>query len=221
MKLFCFSEDKEWGKLVCGEAASLQWDHLLVSDRSQMAQALRRYDPDLLLLEIGTLTDLEWWKESKIAPKSPLIFVHQDLSEDYMVRALDSGADALMPKESFSIRAFAARARALLRRQGLHPNKRFVPSLNLMIDSDHNRVEIGGKAVALTVTEFKIVRELCSNEAMAVSRLELQTQVFGRAELANRSLDVHVCSMRKKIRPLGLDINCQRGMGYRIHPCSA
>jgi len=66
------------------------------------------------------------------------------------------------------------------------------------------------------LTEFKILRELASEDSKVVSRLEIQTRVFGEGKLSNRSLDVHVCALRKKVKARGLEIDSVRGVGYRL-----
>jgi DNA-binding response OmpR family regulator len=215
------SEDKVLGKQVCDEADKLHWNAVYVSDRSSMAQAVRQYDPDLLLIEVINTADLDWWREAGKGCKLPVIFLNTELNEEFLSNALNSGADAFLPKHMFSSRHFEARIRSLLRRQGLGQNKRFIARLNLMVDSEHYTAEINGQGLELTLTEFKILRELAAEDTRVISRLEIQTRVFGQAKLSNRSLDVHVCSVRKKIKPLGLDIDSVRGVGYRLSPCSS
>ena len=89
----------------------------------------------------------------------------------------------------------------------------------MTVDSEHYTAEVGGKALNLTLTEFKILRELACEDVKVISRSEIQSRVFGEAKLSTRSLDVHVCSLRKKIKAVGLDIDSVRGVGYRLSPC--
>lgn len=216
MKLLCMSEDETLGNRVCAEADRLNWSAVLVRDRKTINQAMRQYDPDLLLVDIHDVADLEWWKQTSVSTNRPVIFLNDEVSEEFMSKALDLGADAFLPKPLFSSRHFEARIKSLLRRQQLGQNKLFVNRFNLMVDSERYRVEIKGDAVDLTLTEFKILRELASEDAKVVSRVEIQTRVFGQAKLSNRSLDVHVCALRKKVKVHGLDIDSVRGVGYRL-----
>jgi DNA-binding response OmpR family regulator len=221
LKLFCLSEDKALGAQVCAEAARLNWDTVFVNDRGSIAQAMGQCVPDLFLIEVNDLADLEWWKDVNVSGNIPVIFLNQEISEEFMTKGLEYGADGFLPKSLFSPRHFEARVRSIMRRQRLGQNKRFVASLNMMVDSEHYSVEINGKALALTLTEFKILRELASDERKVVSRFEIQTRVFGHAAPATRSLDVHVCSLRKKIRFMGLDIDSVRGVGYQLNHCAS
>jgi DNA-binding response OmpR family regulator len=216
MKLLCLSDDEVLGNRVCAEADRLNWSAVLVRDRKTIEQAVRQYDPDLLLIDIDGVADLEWWKDATVPTKRPVIFLNQELSEEFLTKALDYGADAFIPKPMFSARHFEARIKSLLRRQQLGQNKLYINQFGLMVDSERYRVEVKGEVVDLTLTEFKILRELASEESKVVSRLEIQTRVFGQAKLSNRSLDVHVCALRKKIKARGLDVDSVRGVGYRL-----
>jgi two-component system, OmpR family, alkaline phosphatase synthesis response regulator PhoP len=217
MKLLCLSNDEVLGGKVCAEADRLNWSAVLVRDRSTIEQAVRQYDPDLLLIDIHDTADLEdWWKGATVPTKRPIIFLNQELSEEFLTKALDYGADAFIPKPLFSSRHFEARIKSMLRRQQLGQNKLYINKFALMVDSERYRAEIAGNPLDLTLTEFKILRELASEDSKVVSRLEIQTRVFGQAKLSNRSLDVHVCALRKKLKPANLDIDSVRGVGYRL-----
>jgi DNA-binding response OmpR family regulator len=118
-----------------------------------------------------------------------------------------------------SVELLMAKLRALLRRQAPPVGRRYTPNLDLIIDSERYQVEVRGKGLNLTMTEFRILRELVFAEGRVVSRLELQAKVFGHSENLNRSLDVHVCALRKKFKPHGVEIGSVRGVGYRVSPC--
>lgn len=216
MKLLCLSNDEDLGKRVCVEADRLNWSAVVVRDRSTVELAVRQHNPDLLLVDINDVADLEWWKQAHVPSRRPVIFLNQELSEEFLTKALDCGADAFIPKPLFSSRHFEARIKSLLRRQQFGQNKLFINKFGLLVDSERYIVEVAGNAVELTLTEFKILRELASEDSKVVSRLEIQTRVFGEGKLSNRSLDVHVCALRKKVKAHGLEIDSVRGVGYRL-----
>jgi len=219
MKLLCVSEDEALNRKVCNESERLNWSAVVVNDRKALSQAVRVHDPDLLLVEVQDLKDLNWWIEAALPALKPVIFMNVEITEDFMASALDAGADAFLPITLFSSRHFEARIKAMLRRQNFGASKRYVPRLKMTIDSEHYTADIAGKALNLTLTEFKILRELACEDAKVISRAEIQGRVFGEANLSTRSLDVHVCSLRKKIKPMDLDIDSVRGVGYRLSPC--
>jgi two-component system alkaline phosphatase synthesis response regulator PhoP len=219
MKLLCISEDETLNNRVRAESDRLSWSTVVVNDRSSISQAMRQYDPDVMLVQIEDLADLDWWIGANLTALKPVIFMNSEMTEAFMSSALEAGADGFLPKTLFSSRHFEARIKALLRRQNFGAAKRFVPRLKMTVDSEHYSVDVEGKTLNLTLTEFKILRELACEEAKVISRAEIQSRVFGDANLSTRSLDVHVCSLRKKIKPVDLDIDSVRGVGYRLNPC--
>jgi DNA-binding response OmpR family regulator len=220
MKLLCVSGDESLNTRVRAESDRLKWHMVVVSDRQTIGQAMQEYDPDMLLIEIEGQEDLNWWIQSALPPLKPVIFLTTEMNGDFLASALDAGADGFIPKPLFSGRHFEARVKSIFRRQQqLGLAKRHIERLKMTIDSEHYTAEVDNKTLNLTLTEFKILRELACEDARVVSRAEIQTRVFGEAKLSTRSLDVHVCSLRKKIKPSGLDVDSVRGVGYRLSPC--
>lgn len=220
MKLLCLSQDDSLVRQIEQEASSQNWSSRRVSDRDQVTAAVDEYDPDMLLVDVENLDDLQWWQDQGLSDRKPVLFLNQAMTEDFIVRAFECGADGLVPKTLFSRRFLAARVNAYLRRQGLIGHRRFVPRLSLVLDSQRYRVEVRGQQLVLTLTEYKILRALATDQESIVGRIEIQNQVFGSAQLSKRSLDVHICSLRKKLRPYKLDISSVRGVGYGLKPCT-
>src|SRR6185312_272022 len=154
MKLLCVSEDEALNRKVCNESERLNWSTVVVNDRKALSQAVRVHDPDLLLVEVQNLKDLDWWIEAALPALKPVIFMNVEITEDFMASALDAGADAFLPITLFSSRHFEARIKSMLRRQNFGASKRYVPRLKMTIDSEHYTADIGGKALNLTLTEF-------------------------------------------------------------------
>lgn len=219
MKLLCLSPNDTLSQKMRVEADRLSWSMVVERDRNQISQAVRQHDPDLLLVDVGGIGDLDWWKATERPALKPVIFLNQEMTEEYFSVALMSGADAFIPTHLFSPRHFEARVRSLLRRRDFSQAKRYIARLGLTVDSERYCAEVADKSVELTLTEFKILRELACEEPKIIPRTEIQTRVFGKASLNTRSLDVHVCALRKKIKPIDLDIDSVRGVGYRLSPC--
>ncbi len=89
------------------------------------------------------------------------------------------------------------------------------PDLGMQIDNEQCRISIDGKDLNLTVTEFKILKELTQKLDQVTNRTVIQKKVLGRSG-RTRSLDVHICSLRKIVQWHGLDIQSVRGVGYRL-----
>lgn len=201
MKLLCLSQDNGLVDQIEQEAQSQNWSSRTVSDREEVTAVINEFDPDMLLVDVNSVDDLQWWQDQGLSDRKPVIFLNQTLTEDFVCRAFEAGADGLVPKTLFS--------------------RRFVPRLGLVLDSQRYRVEVRGEQVILTLTEYKILRAIATDSDGIVERTEIQSQVFGAAQLSKRSLDVHVCSLRKKLRPHGLDVTSVRGIGYGLKPCAS
>lgn len=221
MKLLCLSHDQALTHQIQEECQQQQWYVRTISERQELLMAVNEFHPDMLLIDVSSIEELEWWQSQGTLENKPVLFLNKELTEDFVTRAFECGVDGLIPKGIFSRRMFTARVKSYLRRQGIADNRRFVPRLQLVLDSQRYRVEVQGSALGLTLTEFKILRELATDKEKVVSRREIQGQVFGSQQLSKRSLDVHICALRKKLGPYNLDIDSVRGVGYRLNPCAA
>ena len=220
MKLLCLSKDSSILEQISQEANQQQWSVMIIKSVDEAVEAFREFEPDMLLVEVAQLEELKWWKDSGLCEAKPLLFMCGELSEEFLFHCFDVGADGFVPKSMFSRRYLSARVNSYLRRQGLADARRFVPRLGLVLDSQRYRVEVQGRGLALTLTEYKILRALSTDQEGIVARKEIQTQVFGDAQISKRSLDVHICALRKKLRPFSLDISSVRGVGYGLNPCA-
>lgn len=216
MKLLLVSGDQAIIEAFSQEAESQQWSSHIVGDRVDVQSAVRDFDPDMMIADVESVAALDWWQEQGLTDLKPTLFMHKEVTEEFLYRSFEVGADGFVPKSAFSRRYLSARVNAYLRRQGLADARRFVPRLGLILDSQRYRVEVRGKGLTLTLTEYKILRALSTDQESIVDRREIQSQVFGEAQISKRSLDVHICALRKKLRPYDLDISSVRGVGYGL-----
>jgi DNA-binding response OmpR family regulator len=221
MKLFCISQESSITSLISETAKEENWQFHVMSERTPVMETVREFDPDLILVDVTTLADLQWWNEQGISNQKPVIFLNSEITEEFLSLAFEIGADGLLPKKWLSARSLKARVNAYLRRKALVDSRKFVPRLSLVLDSQRYKVEVRGRQLSLTLTEFKILRALATEQSLIVSRKELQTEAFNADQISKRSLDVHICSLRKKLAPQGLDIASVRGVGYRLNPCAS
>lgn len=220
MKLLSITRDASIIDQIAQEGVAQNWSVKIVDDRHMVVECLKSFDPDVLIVDIEDIAELSWWAELRQFDPRPWLFMYKEVTEEILYRSFEVGADGVVPKSAFSRRYLVARMKAYLRRQSLGDGRRFVPRLGLVLDSQRYRVEVKGKILSLTLTEYKILRALSTDKEAIISRQEIQNQVFGESQVSRRSLDVHICALRKKLRPFDLDISSVRGVGYGLNPCA-
>ena len=178
--------------------------------------------PDLILLDVMLpgIDGLEVCRTLRSQPRTahiPLIMLTARGAEPDRVVGLELGADDYVTKP-FSPRELTARVKALLRR--LAPPRdagELILRGDLRVDVTRREVACGDVAISLTATEFKLLHFLASQPGRVFSRSELIDGVLGQnIAVLDRTIDVHVVSLRKKLRDCGDMIETVRGFGYRF-----
>lgn len=149
----------------------------------------------------------------------PMIMLTARGEQTDKLKSFDSGVDDYVTKP-FSPKELVARMRALLRRAGA-PEDGILASGPMRLDLNAHRLCVGGKAVKLGPTEFRLLELFMRHPERAFARAQLLDRVWGRSiYVEERTVDVHVLRLRKALRPHGLDVLVQtvRGVGYRFSP---
>lgn len=129
---------------------------------------------------------------------------------------LESGADGVV-FENCPAEAVFAQLNSFVRRCGKNESmRRFFPKLGLLIDLERYIIEVHGESLDVTLTELKIMRELGGEDGQVIPRSLLSERALRQFSPNTRSLDVHICSLRKKLKKYGIDIASIRGVGYRL-----
>lgn len=177
----------------------------------------------LLDLMLPGIDGLEVCRRLKAQPETreiPIIMLTAKDSEADIVAGLEMGAADYVCKP-FSPRVLMARIRAVLRRPATDVLADTAgPAITvgaLTIDPARHKVEIKGKEVPLTFTEFRILRLLAESPGRAFSRAQIVDHVRGESySVTERIVDVQMVSLRKKLGNLGDWIETVRGVGYRF-----
>lgn len=145
----------------------------------------------------------------------PVIMVTAKTSEIDAVKGLDSGADDYITKP-FGVMELISRIKAVLRRT--QTQKVNTVSLDeITIDEERHIVYINGEQVELTYKEYEILKLLIINKGIVLTRDRLMENIWGYDfEQGNRTVDVHIQSLRKKLGPSGDHIKTIRHVGYKI-----
>jgi two-component system alkaline phosphatase synthesis response regulator PhoP len=180
--------------------------------------------PDLILLDLMLpgIDGLEVCKQLKRESKTagiPIIMVTAKTQESDKVVGLELGADDYVTKP-FSVRELLARVKAVMRRA--HEKEKLPELLNLgdlTIDFSKIEARIKDKPVALTAKEFELLRTLIKAKGRMLSRDYLLDTIWGydhAIEIQTRTVDVHIRSLRKKLKSAAKHIITVKNYGYRF-----
>lgn len=170
---------------------------------------------DLLLLDVmmGGMSGFELTGKLKTDPKTavvPVIFITARDTEDDAVEGLDLGADDYISKP-FSIREVISRVKAVLRRTATKADSR----ADIFIDDEKKVVTVDGAAVALTRIEYEIFKLLFTNKGKVFPREDILSKVWpDDVIVTDRTVDVNITRLRKKIGEYGNRIVSRHGFGY-------
>jgi two-component system phosphate regulon response regulator PhoB len=173
---------------------------------------------DLMLPGMDGLEVCRTLKSRDATRRIPVIMLTAKGEEQDIVRGLEMGADDYITKP-FSPRVLMARIRAVLRRADaeLTDADSVISAGGVSIDPDRHEVTANGEPVQLTATEFKLLSLLASKPARVFTRQQIiETIHEGFAAVTDRSVDVQVVSLRRKLGDLGRNIETVRGVGYRF-----
>jgi two-component system alkaline phosphatase synthesis response regulator PhoP len=186
-------------------------------------EAVGRQPPDLVLLDLMLpgMDGLSVCRRLKTAPATrtvPVIMVTARGDERDVVQGLDAGADDYVVKP-FSPAVLVARVEAALRRQGASAGDRDTPLTvrGIVIHPGRHEVKVNGQPVRLTRTEFMILHLLARRPGWVFTRSQIVGEVRGKSDVVtDRSVDVQIVSLRRKLGGSGALIETVRGVGYRM-----
>ena len=179
--------------------------------------------PDLIVLDLMLpgVDGLEVAKFLKNEPKTreiPIVMLTAKGEESDVVIGLELGADDYITKP-FSPKILSARVKAVLRRRGqaeAEPSDR-IKIHNLVIHTGRREVTVEGQRVDLTYTEFGVLNYLIRRPGWVFTRSQIVDAVKGADYfVTDRTVDVQMVGLRRKLGPAGKYIETVRGVGYRF-----
>lgn len=189
---------------------------------SDFWETLEKRVPDLILLDImlpeeDGLSILQKLRKRSDTKQVPIAMLTAKGSEYDTVKGLDSGADDYIPKP-FRMMELVSRVKALLRRSGKSEGTDTEYTLgNLYVPQKKHQVKVDGEEITLTLKEFEILLLLLSNPGIVFTRAQLLDKIWGyQFDGESRTVDVHIRTLRQKLKDAGHYIETVRGMGYKI-----
>ncbi|MCD6501920.1 response regulator transcription factor [bacterium] len=171
---------------------------------------------DLMLPELDGLEICKILRSSAETKNLPIIMVTAKGSEADIVLGLELGADDYVSKP-FSMRELIARVRSVLRRVKTEEESKILQAGTIELSPDRFEVKADGKTVDLTATEFKILEALMRNKGRVLTRSRILDYLGeDRQFVIDRTIDVHILNLRRKLQAAGEVIETIRSVGYRL-----
>jgi len=190
----------------------------------QALQLVKSEAPDLVLLDlmlpgVDGIEVCRRIKGDSTTQHIPVIMLTAKSEETDIVVGLELGADDYITKP-FSPRVLLARVKAVLRRHSFRESVEpsgVVRYADLVINPDRFEVMLGDQQIELTATEFRVLLLMVCRPGWVFSRSQIVDAARGEDyPVTDRSVDVHIASMRKKLGSSGYLIETVRGVGYRL-----
>ena len=194
---------------------------LTATDGATGLQKARLEKPAFIILDLmlPKMPGLELCKVLKSDPATsriPIMMLTAKAEEIDRIVGLEFGADDYVTKP-FSPREVTLRIKAILRRGEPKWDGDHLKAGPIQIDPARHEVSVGGKAVTLTMLEFKLLRTLIERRGRVQARDRLLNDVWGyESAIDTRTVDTHVRRLRKKLGKAADAIESVRGFGYRL-----
>ncbi|HYI67332.1 MAG TPA: response regulator transcription factor [Candidatus Limnocylindrales bacterium] len=194
---------------------------LTAGDGSEALMRARTESPDLVVLDLGLpqLDGLDVTRRLRREADVPIIMLTARDDETDKLIGLELGADDYVTKP-FSPRELVARVRAVLRRRDRAGADDVLRVGELELDVPRMRLEVAGRVVELTATEFTLLAAMARQPGRVFTRAQLLDAIHGVAfESYERAIDAHVKNLRRKIEPVPHDpryLLTVYGVGYRL-----
>ena len=190
---------------------------------SKLYKSLDERTPELLILDImlpeeDGLAVLGKLRRDPRTASLPIIMLTAKASEFDKVSALDLGADDYVTKP-FGVMELVARVKALLRRSGqkISTVKGDFSIGELFVSVEKHEVKVSGNPITLTLKEFELLCLLLENRGTVLTRDRILAEVWGYSfDGENRTVDVHIRTLRQKLGEECDFIETIRGVGYKI-----
>ena len=219
--VYCVEDDSNIRELVVYALNSSGFVAQGFEDGKTFRAGIEKVLPDIILMDImlpdeDGISLLKYLKKGMDTSEIPVILLTAKASEYDKVRGLDLGADDYITTP-FSVMELSSRIRAVLRRSKGRVEEELLNIGEITLDNVHHRVLVGGDEITLTYKEFELLYYLMKNRSIVLTRDKLLSAVWNMDyEGESRTVDVHIGSLRQKLKTSGSRIQTVRGIGYRL-----
>lgn len=220
--ILIIDDEKDLLELVRYNLEKEGYEAICATDGITGVEIAVKHRPDLIVLDVMMpgMDGLEVCRKLRADTRTsqvPVLMLTARVSEADRVVGLEMGADDYVTKP-FSPRELLARIKAILRRAaGQQEQPEILKAGNIIIDVKRHEVTCEGKPLSLTATEFRILQFLVSRPGRVVARDEIIDAALGRdTAVLDRTIDVHITAIRRKLGRGGDWVETVRGFGYKL-----
>ena len=177
--------------------------------------------PNLIILDImlpdeDGLSIVQRLRKKSDTKNVPVLLISAKTSEIDVVKGLDMGADDYLTKP-FGVMELISRVKALLRRSSYSENEKVLSLREILMDDEKRSVYVNDEAIELTFNEYELLKLLQINSGIVLTREKLMEKVWGTDfEGESRTLDMHIKTLRQKLKSAGSYIKTVRNVGYML-----
>lgn len=215
--IYVVEDDKAIRNLVLYALKEKNYQVRGFEDGLNVIESLKNENVDLLILDImlPEKDGIEILKEVREFSDIPIIMLTAKNDEYDKVLGLESGADDYITKP-FSILELISRIKAVLRRSEKKDSEH-LSYKNIRVNIKKRTAKIDGEKIDLTYKEFEMLLLFLSNIGNVITREDFLLKIWGYDyEGETRTVDVHIASLRNKLKSAGLHIKTVRNLGYKL-----
>ena len=218
--IFCVEDDNGIRELMVYTLIASGFEAEGYADGKELDEALSKKTPKLIMLDImlpgeDGISILKRLKQKSSTSDIPVIMATAKGTEYDKVIGLDLGADDYLAKP-FGMMEMVSRVKAVLRRTSRNEGV-ILKNGDLEINLTEHIVTSAGVRVQLTLKEYELLRNFMEHLGTAFSREQLLLQIWGTDFIGeSRTVDVHIGTLRTKLKECGNYVETVRGVGYRM-----
>lgn len=219
--IYCVEDEGNIRDLIVYALKNSDFDVEGFASGEELFRAMGEKIPSLVLLDImlpgeDGLTILKRIRDNPSTEDIPVIMLTAKSSELDKIVGLDGGADDYIVKP-FSVLELVARVKAVLRRARPKEDNQLIAIDGVIIDKKKRTVLVDGEPITLTYKEFELLYYLFRNKNIVLNREMIMAQVWGYDfEGESRTVDVHIASLRHKLKDKASLIETVRNIGYKV-----
>lgn len=219
--IWCVEDDASIRDIEVYALQSTGYEAKGFEDGTSFLREVKNQKPELVVLDvmlpgIDGITLLQKLKEDPETREIPVVMATAKGAEYDKIQGLDLGADYYLTKP-FGVMEFVSCVKAVLRRCQPCQVEHLLKTGGLIVNIDEHTVTIDGERITLTYKEFELLRLFLSHPGMAFTRDQLFNEVWGMDYCGDtRTVDMHIRTLRQKLKDYGELIETVRNVGYRL-----